>query len=701
MKKYIHIIALLVIGAAYIFSLAPCITATGDSSEMVVASFTLGVAHEPGYPLYTLLGKVFTYLPISNVACRVNAMSVFFALLSLFFLYKILEKLLESKAARLLGLLTLAFVPIIWEYSVVAEVFSLNNFFIYLTIYMFLLFRQKKDLKTFLLMFLCIGLGASHHHTIIILGPGMFVILLYMSKYYKQFGMPDRGTYFLEGGLAVMLGFAVALIGMLFYIYLPISASTHPPLNWDNPTSIESFLHMLFRKNYPPSTFHIDHFFDLEIGQAYLYLRELCDEFLGISVSGVLSVAGVHPSINWKSLSNIPVAGQLVFLAFYTSLGMVLGVLGMIRLFMKKRQEAVFLIITFIFMSFIFVGLFDIVRDKVVLHVIHRMYIISFLIFGIFVAAGYEFVLDRAGVKARKYLIVGLLVFLAIITVGPNSRNPNKSQNWLLYDFCGNMIRYEPHGSIMVVSGDTLSMGLDYYQMVDKRRPNIYVIDQEKLTYPWYCDQLRYRMKDVNVPFPLYDGVNYPIRQFLEANPGRRMYFSGPRDPSMDKDYKLLASGLLRIAFDMKQDVKVEDLKAENDRAWARYVLRRAEPKFYDPNSFESELVTIYAKARFNQGWTYDLYAGQMLNEDMRSGRSISAATKKLFGYSEKEYLDAIKMDPGFSSPYKNLGIIYANIYREKKKTIDIWKKYLLYNPNDSEVERIKGEMQMLEKMPD
>ena len=227
------------------------------------------------------------------------------------------------------------------------------------------------------------------------------------------------------------------------------------------------------------------------------------------------------------------------------------------------------------------------------------------------------------------------------------------------------------------------------------------MIDQDKLTYPWYCDQLRYRMKEVNVPFPLYDGVNYPIRQFLEANPGRRMYFSGPRDPSMDKDYKLLASGLLRIAFDIRQDVKVEELKAENDRAWARYVLRRAEPKYYDPNSFESELVTIYAKARFNQGWTYDLYAGQMLNEDMRAGRPVSAATRKLFGYSEKEYLDAINMDPGFSSPYKNLGIIYANIYREKKKTLDIWKKYLLYNPTDSEVDRIKGEMQMLEKMPD
>lgn len=668
---------------------------------MVVASYVLGVAHEPGYPLYTLLGKVFTYMPLSNIACRVNAMSVFFSILSLFFFYKILEKLLESRSARILGLLTLAFVPIVWEYSVVAEVFCLNNFFIFLTVYMFLVFKEKKDLKSFLIMFFVVGLGISHHHTIILIGPGVFVLLLYMSRYHKAFNMPDRGTYFLEGGLALMLGAVVALAGMLFYIYLPFAASAHPPLNWDNPVNVENFMHMLLRKNYPPAGFHIEQFFDIELGQAYLYTRSLCNEFLGVSVSRLLSFAGVAPDINWKSLTNIPVAGQLVFLAFYSSLGFFAGILGIIRLFRKKREEFVLLIITYLFMSFIFLGLFDIVRDKVVLHVIQRMYITSFLIFAVFVAAGYEALLGWSGKNARKIIVGSVLVILLVLTVGPNSRLPNKSQNWLLYDFCGNMIRYEPHGSIMVVSGDTLSMGLDYYQMVDKRRPNIYVIDQEKLTYPWYCDQLRYRMKEVNVPFPLYDGVNYPIRQFLEANPGRRMYFSGPRDPSMDKDYKLLASGLLRIAFDIRQDVKVEELKAENDRAWARYVLRRAEPKYYDPNSFESELVTIYAKARFNQGWTYDLYAGQMLNEDMRAGRPVSAATRKLFGYSEKEYLDAINMDPGFSSPYKNLGIIYANIYREKKKTLDIWKKYLLYNPTDSEVDRIKGEMQMLEKMPD
>src|SRR5207253_6333860 len=45
--------------------------AGGDSGELTVVSATLGVAHPPGYPLFTLLGHLFSYLPIGTVAYRV------------------------------------------------------------------------------------------------------------------------------------------------------------------------------------------------------------------------------------------------------------------------------------------------------------------------------------------------------------------------------------------------------------------------------------------------------------------------------------------------------------------------------------------------------------------------------------------------------------------------------------------------------
>src|SRR5262245_48960660 len=47
----------------------------GDSGELILAAQTLGVAHPPGYPLFTMLGKLFSLLPFSTIAWRINLLS--------------------------------------------------------------------------------------------------------------------------------------------------------------------------------------------------------------------------------------------------------------------------------------------------------------------------------------------------------------------------------------------------------------------------------------------------------------------------------------------------------------------------------------------------------------------------------------------------------------------------------------------------
>jgi len=46
-----------------------------DGNELATIPYVLGLAHSTGYPLYTWLGKLFTYLPIGDVAHRINLMS--------------------------------------------------------------------------------------------------------------------------------------------------------------------------------------------------------------------------------------------------------------------------------------------------------------------------------------------------------------------------------------------------------------------------------------------------------------------------------------------------------------------------------------------------------------------------------------------------------------------------------------------------
>jgi len=64
----------LAVFAVYCATAAPGLTG-GDSGELICAAAKLGVAHPPGYPLWTLLGHLFTCLPVGSAAWRLNLLS--------------------------------------------------------------------------------------------------------------------------------------------------------------------------------------------------------------------------------------------------------------------------------------------------------------------------------------------------------------------------------------------------------------------------------------------------------------------------------------------------------------------------------------------------------------------------------------------------------------------------------------------------
>ena len=58
----------------YIGTLAPTIF-THDSPELAAGALELGIVHPPGYSVYLLVAHAFTYLPIGDIAYRVNLLS--------------------------------------------------------------------------------------------------------------------------------------------------------------------------------------------------------------------------------------------------------------------------------------------------------------------------------------------------------------------------------------------------------------------------------------------------------------------------------------------------------------------------------------------------------------------------------------------------------------------------------------------------
>src|SRR5258706_5996690 len=77
-----------------LYALGACSTIyVGDSGELVAAVYTLGIPHPSGYPLYVLLGKLWTLLvPIGSIAFRMSLFSAACASLACGIVYAVFRR---------------------------------------------------------------------------------------------------------------------------------------------------------------------------------------------------------------------------------------------------------------------------------------------------------------------------------------------------------------------------------------------------------------------------------------------------------------------------------------------------------------------------------------------------------------------------------------------------------------------------------
>ncbi len=229
--KLFPILAFLVPLIIYLFTLNPKI-AFIDAGELITVCKTLGVAHPTGYPLFTIIGRVFSILPVKSVAFRINIVSAIFSSLASLFLFLFLYKKTENPILSLSSSLIFAFSRIVWHQSTSAEVYSITFFSL-----CFLLFLNSSKIKNRLILIAFVsGLSLSNHMIITTFLIPFFVYLL-LRKEFKN--------------VKVFLLFALFFIlGASLYLYLPIRGGLEPLLNWGRPVNLERFLWHITGKQY-------------------------------------------------------------------------------------------------------------------------------------------------------------------------------------------------------------------------------------------------------------------------------------------------------------------------------------------------------------------------------------------------------------------------------------------------------------------
>jgi len=120
----------------YLPDLSPYV-GRADTFEFQVVAPQLGIAHPSGYPLYILIGKLFSILPVGSPAWRVNLSSAVFAALAAGMLFLTLcEITTQHRVISTFAALTLAFSPTLWSRAIEAEVYALNTFLVTLGLWL-------------------------------------------------------------------------------------------------------------------------------------------------------------------------------------------------------------------------------------------------------------------------------------------------------------------------------------------------------------------------------------------------------------------------------------------------------------------------------------------------------------------------------------------------------------------------------------
>jgi hypothetical protein len=416
----------------YLSSLAPSVVALFDDSlEFQLVTYQLGIAHPTGYPLYTLLGKLFTLIPVGNVAYRVNLMSAAFGALTVALLYLLILRLSSAPTSLVIspaagwmkqlgaifGALMLAVGLTFWQQATVAEVYTLNAFFVVLLLYT-ATSPQDQTLNKLLRLAFFTGLALTHHRTILLLLPALalYLLLVYGARLFKL--------------KTVLLAGLLGLLPLLLYLYLPLRGHIGS-LDGSYENSWAGFWRQISASGY------------------------------GLFITGNPLGQERDFSFYWTLLAD----------QFFTT---VPGFIGLAYLFQAGRYKTLALT-GLAFLSYFVFNVFYNVAD------IEVFFIPVFLIWAIWSGLGATFLLET-GVKLRKkswrlpatalYAIIFLVIIFQLFQ--SNRTVLEQRYSWQVHDYGIDILQSLPAEEEIAIVGILGEMTLiRYYQQTENRRPEV------------------------------------------------------------------------------------------------------------------------------------------------------------------------------------------------------------------------------------
>jgi hypothetical protein len=227
----------------YLLTLAPS-TAMWDTSEYIAAAYTLGLPHPPGNPLFVIIGRVFSILPIaSSVAVRINILAAICSAASAGMWFLITERVLvgwfAARWQRILGGALAALIGAtaftVWNQSVVNEkVYTVSLVGLAIVSWIMIRWSDEPDGRRadrlLVLVAYILGLGYSNHMAGMLAAPAVGLAVLIVRP----------RTIFRWKLLLACAG--MIFLGLTPFATQPIRAAYFPAINEGEPTACRTKL---------------------------------------------------------------------------------------------------------------------------------------------------------------------------------------------------------------------------------------------------------------------------------------------------------------------------------------------------------------------------------------------------------------------------------------------------------------------------
>ncbi|XP_060557049.1 protein O-mannosyl-transferase TMEM260-like isoform X2 [Ruditapes philippinarum] len=658
----------------YLYTMYPSVPG-GDSGELIVAAHELGVAHPPGYPLFTLLlWSTFKIIPFGTVAWRANLLNAVLSAGATFVFSLTLYRYTRSIGLCIIGATMWSFNELTWTWSTTTEVFSLNNLCIACLLYLMVQFEStdthRKCKVAYMGSFMC-GISLCNQHTSVVYVAVIAVWVLYELIIIKE----------LTVKVLLFVSFSF-LFGLVPYIYLPLSSWFHSArYTWGNQSSIEGFMKHLLRQEY-----------------------------------GTFSLAKEGDGSQHNILDGLRVYGWHV-LSEFTVIGAVLVAAAVLYSIMEKRRCSS-LLVTMV-MCLLYLILFSWranlnLDNQLFLGVVERFWMQSDMIIVLLAVVGLSAIFRSIETwltsKSRAVIELTMAVAVFAMYMGKNFSNCNQGTNTVVAEFGSRLYHNMPQNALVLTVGDLPSNVLRYLYLCEDDRPDVTVLDQELMTYPWYVPMLRHTYP--NVTFPghhmeaqtgiLDNGQQvFNFKTFLDANINRRPIIGcigmQGHEKSWEQSYHLFPYGPCSLVVKAGGRLDIESIYSSTKNisdGWG-----------YPNEGFDAK---SWERVATNEIWNAKINVALKLYEMAVVLKETENMYSELMIKSYELYKAAVESEEIEAIPdywHRNYALACERLLRIKHNyplshilndTIFHFEKYIQKNPTDESVPIIKQSIKHL-----